>query len=159
LQPGTGAVALIGWAFVMKSFPDLGLRTIGTVNYRYAGTNLDGYRLGDEVIIHVGGEYSATDHIDGSVYLRARFARQDFASRRTLNSTGGSYLDVMPSIGYADGPSFARVFTQFPFYRNVRGIQLTLTYMLGVEYRYTFDFRGLVDVIVPEYRVHERLTF
>ena len=126
------------------------LRLIGTANYRYAGTNFDGYRLGDEILVHLGGEYTITENVGGSMYLRSRFAQKDYANRRVLGATGGSYLDLMPGISYSDGPSTARVFGQVPVYRNVRGIQLSLSYMIGVEYRYTFDVRGLVDVIVPE---------
>jgi hypothetical protein len=134
----------------MRSFQEIGLRIVATANYRYAGTNLDGYRFGDEVLLHLGTEYSVTEHVSGSLYLRGRFAQQDYASRRTLSATGGSFFDLMPGIGYNDGPSFARVFGQIPLYRNVRGIQSTITYMLGVEYKYTFDFRGLMDMIAPE---------
>ena len=146
LQPGTGASALIGWAFALWSFPEFGARFYAVATYRYAGTNLDGYRIGDEVVVSFGGEYNLTDRLGGSLLVRSRFAQQDFSNRRTLIATGGTYHDLMPGLTYSDGPSSARVFTQLPIYRNVRGIQLTLSYLLGVEYRYVFDFRSGLEL-------------
>jgi hypothetical protein len=140
LQPGTGATALIAWAFAMRSFPEQGIRFFATTTYRYAGTNFDGYRIGDEIIVGLGGEYSFDEHFGASLFLRSRFARQDFANRRTLDATGGTYHDMMPSISYAEGRSHVRIFSQLPIYRNVRGIQLTLAYLLGIDYSYSIDF-------------------
>ncbi len=140
LQPGTGATTLIVWAFAMRNVPTLGLRFFATTMYRYSGTNFNSYRLGDEFLTTIGGEYSFSEHFGGSLVLRSRYALQDFSNRRTLNATGGTYHDLMPSISYYDGPSQFRVFSQLPIYRNVRGIQLTLAYLLGVEYSYAFDF-------------------
>ncbi len=140
LQPGTGATTLIAWAFAMRSFPAEGLRFFASTTYRYSGTNFDGYRIGDEFVVGLGGEYELNEHFDGSLFLRSRFASQDYANRRTLSATGGTYHDFMPSLSYSDGPSHMRVFGQLPIYRNVRGIQLTLSYLLGIEYSFTFDF-------------------
>lgn len=140
LQPGTGAASLVAWAFAMRSFPERGLRFSGSATYRYSGANFDGYRIGDEYNITLGGDYALNEHFGVSLHLRSRFAMQDYANRRTLSATGGSYHDLMPSLSYADGPSHARVFSQLPIYRNVRGIQLTVSYLLGIEYGFTFDF-------------------
>lgn len=150
LQPGTGATTLIAWGFAMRSFPEQGIRFFATATYRYAGTNFDGYRIGDEFVVGLGGEYNLNEHFTGSLHLRSRFASLDYANRRTLNATGGTYHDIMPSISYIDGPSHARVFSQLPIYRNVRGIQLTLAYLLGFEYAYTFDFSGLLSSPMEE---------
>lgn len=134
LQPGTGAVALLAWAFTALSFPEAGARIIGSAAYRYAGTNFDGYRIGDEVVAGLGGEYYFDEHYALSLLVRSRFAWQDFASQRILSATAGTYHDVLPSLSYYDGPSHVRAFAQMPLYRNVRGIQLTVSFMLGGEY-------------------------
>jgi hypothetical protein len=141
LQPGTGAVSVIGWMFALRSVPSVGVTVSAAVQYRYSGTNFDGYRLGDELVVNTGGEYQLTSYLRSALHVRARFAGQDYANRRVLNATGGTYYDLMPGLTYAEGPSVVRAFGQLPLYRNVRGIQLTLSYLLGVEYRYTFDFR------------------
>lgn len=143
LQPGTGATTLIAWAFAMRSLPELGIRFFATTMYRYSGTNFNSYRLGDEFITTLGVEYSLSEHFGGSLVLRSRYALQDFSNRRTLSATGGTYHDLMPNISYYDGPSKFRVFSQLPIYRNVRGIQLTLAYLLGAEYSFAFDLSGL----------------
>ncbi len=140
LQPGTGATTLIAWAFAMRSFPAQGIRLFANVMYRYSGTNFNSYRLGDEFLSTLGSEYSFYEHYGVSLMLRSRFAAQDYSNRRTLNATGGTYHDLMPALSYFDGPSEFRIFYQLPIYRNVRGIQLTLAYLLGVEYSYAFDF-------------------
>jgi hypothetical protein len=150
LQPGTGATALIGWAHAMRSFPELGLSFFATGSYRYAGTNLDSYRIGDEILANLGAEYGLSQNFVGSVILRVRFAQKDYSEGRFLIGTGGTYYDLMPGITYIDGPSSARIFGQLPVYRNVRGIQLTLTYLLGFEYRYVFDFRSALESITPD---------
>ncbi len=147
LQPGTGATSLIGWVFAMRSFPARGLRLFGSAMYRYSGANFDGYRIGDEYTIALGGDYALNENFGVALQLRSRFAMQDYANRRTLSATGGSYHDLMSSIAYTDGPSHARVFGQLPVYRNVRGIQLTVSYLLGIEYGYTFD---VSSATVPE---------
>ena len=139
LQPGTGAITLITWAFAMRSIPPLGLRFFASAMYRYSGTNFNSYRIGDELLTTLGAEYSFYDHYGVSMMFRSRFAAQDFSNRRTLNATGGVYHDLMPGISYYDGPSQFRLFYELPIYRNVRGIQLTLEYLFGLEYRYVFD--------------------
>lgn len=145
LQPGTGSTVLIGWLHAMRSFPEQSIHLFATATYRYAGTNLDAYRIGDELVVGIGAEYSIDEHFAGSLTLRSRFAAQDYANRRTLNATGGTYHDLMPSLSYGEGASHIRVFGQIPIYRNVRGIQLTLAYLLGIEYGYSFDFSDLVS--------------
>ena len=138
LQPGTGAPALLGWLFVSHGFPQLGLQFFLASTYRYAGTNFDGYRLGDEILATLMAEKSITENYSGFVALRSRFAQKDFANRRFLIGTGGTYSDFMPGIGYTDGPSSLKLFGQLPVYRNVRGIQLALAYMFGLQFTYQF---------------------
>jgi hypothetical protein len=140
LQPGTGAPALIAWGFGMYNDPALGLNLLMSVQFRYSSSNFNAYRIGNELSVHTGGEYRLGENFSGSLFLRGRFSSVDYSNGRFLNATGGTYYDLMPGIGYADGPSLFRIFGQFPLYRNVRGIQLTLSSMLGAEYRYTFDF-------------------
>jgi hypothetical protein len=118
--------------------------------YRYATANLDGYRIGDEINTSLSVEKGLGEHFAASLVLRSRYSMKDYADTRFLGGTGGTFHDLMVGTSYADGPSTARVFGQVPVYRNVAGIQLTPTYLLGVEYRYVFDFRDLVDVIMPE---------
>lgn len=142
LQPGTGAAALVAWWHVMRAFPAQGLRLVASGTYRYAGTNFDGYRIGDEIVTGLGVEYTLSESFAGVLLLRSRFASQDYASRRILFATGGTYHDLMPSLSYVDGPSRVRAFAQLPVYRNVRGIQLTVAYLLGVEFSYTFDLNA-----------------
>jgi hypothetical protein len=124
----------------MRSFPELGLNVFVAATYRYSGTNFDGYRIGDEIVASSGCKYSMSEYFAAVMLLRSRFALQDYANRRTLSATGGTYHDIMPAIVYVDGPSHFRAFAQLPLYRNVRGIQLTLSYLLGIEYSYTIDF-------------------
>ncbi len=139
LQAGTGAADLIGWGYVMKSIPKLGLRFFGNVLYRYTGTNLDGYRFGDEVLVSTGSEYSLLEYLDVGLVLKGRIAQQDFGSGRLLQSTGGTMYSAVPNIVYREGNSVFRLFAQVPFYRNVNGIQLTLTRLVGMELQYVFD--------------------
>jgi hypothetical protein len=136
LQPGTGAATLLGWFLASHGFSEIGLRLFLTSTYRYAGTNFDGYRLGDEILTTLLVEKSITGNYSGFVALRSRFAEKDFANRRFLIGTGGTYHDFMPGVGYADGPSSLKLFGQFPVYRNVRGIQLTLAHMIGLQFTY-----------------------
>jgi hypothetical protein len=150
LQPGTGAVSLIGWLLAGYSFPEAGIGLSLMGLYRYSTANLDGYRVGDEININLAVERGLGEHLAASLVLRSRFGMRDYVETRFLGGTGGTFHDVMPGLSYVDGPSIARVFGQIPLYRNVSGIQLTPTYLLGVEYSYTIDFRDVVDVIVPE---------
>lgn len=142
LQAGNGAADLLGWGFVLKSLPNLGLRFFGSTLYRYAGMNFDGYRFGDEFLVTIGSEYSVLEYLDLSLLLKGRFAQQDFSNGRMLQSTGGQMYSAVPNFVYREGNSIFRAFLQLPVYRNVNGIQLTLTRLVGLELQYFFDFRN-----------------
>jgi hypothetical protein len=60
-------------------------------------------------------------------------------TNRIQSGTGGTYYDFMPGIGYQEGRSSVRVFGQLPLYRNVRGIQLTLAHMFGLQFTYRVE--------------------
>lgn len=150
LQPGTGALSALAWTHAGYRWAEIGLGVYVSGMYRYATANPDGYRLGDEITTGLGAEKGVGEFFTTSLYLRSRFALEDYADGRFLNGTGGTFHDLMASVTYADGPSTFRLFGQVPLYRNVRGIQVTTAYLLGAEYRYSVDFRGVVDAVLPE---------
>ena len=140
LQPGTGATDLLLWGHLLYSFPSLSLSFNGNFLYRYAGVNLDNYRYGDELLASINGSYALAQFIAVNLQLKGRFADKDYWNGRFLPSTGGTYLDLTPSLIYFEGKFSLRVFVQLPLYRDVLGIQLAVTEMLGTELAYNFDF-------------------
>ncbi len=139
LQPGTGATDVLLWGNFYKGFSDLSLSLFLNLLYRYPGSNLDSYRFGDEYIININGEYYITDYLTLSVGLRSRFALEDFWRDRFLPSTGGTYHDILPAVIYSEGIYQLRLFYQAPLYRNVKGIQLTTSGIIGTELLFNFN--------------------
>lgn len=133
LQPGTGSTDVLLWGNFYKGFQPIGISLFTTILYRYAGSNLDGYRFGDEIIFSLGGEYYFTDYLTFSISGRGRFADKDFWGGRFLPSTGGTYYDFLPSFVYSENLYTLKVFYQVPVHRNVQGIQLATGLLLGVE--------------------------
>lgn len=140
LQPGTGTLQALAWASGAVAWPAAGLELRMGAWYRYAGVNLDGYRLGDELVVSAGVEKGVGEYFGIGAGLRSRVAARDFASRRVLPGTGGIWHDLELGVGYRDGASAVRVFSWLPLYRNVRGIQLAPTYSFGVAYRHALEF-------------------
>ncbi|MGB5288204.1 MAG: hypothetical protein WBQ32_00445 [Ignavibacteriaceae bacterium] len=136
LQPGTGSTDVLMWGNVYKGFLPLNFSLFGNVLYRYAGSNLTGYRFGDEFIFSINGEYYLTTYLNASLSLRGRFAAEDFWGGRFLPSTGGTYYDLIPSIIYTESSLSLKLFYVAPVYRSVRGIQLTTSNTIGVELLY-----------------------
>lgn len=133
LQPGTGSTDVLLWGNFYKGFQPLNFALVLNSLYRYAGSNLDGYRFGDEIIITIGGEYYIEDYLIISSSFRGRFANKDFWGGRFLPSTGGSYVDWLPNLIYTEPFYNLKAFLQLPVYRNVQGIQLTSSSIVGVE--------------------------
>ena len=139
LQPGTGAADLLLWGHILYAFPSISLSFNGNFLYRYAGANLDNYRYGDELLASVNGSYAIAEFLAINLQLKGRFADKDYWSGRFLPSTGGTYLDLSPSLIYYEGSFALKVFTQIPLHRDVLGIQLAVTELFGTEIRYNFD--------------------
>ena len=141
LQPGTGATDLLLWAHTMYAFPSLSLSFNANFLYRYSGVNLDNYRYGDEFLTSLNGAYAITDFIAINLQLKARFLDRDYWRGRFLPSTGGTFIDLTPSLIYYEGKFSLRVFTQVPLYRDLLGIQLAVTEMFGTEISYIFSLK------------------
>jgi len=73
--------------------------------------------------------------------LKGRYTDRDYWDGRFLPSTGGTYIDLTPSLIYVEGNFNLRILAQFPLYRNVKGIQLTVSEKLGAEMRYLFNLK------------------
>lgn len=139
LQPGTGSTDVLLWGNYFMGFLPSPFSISANALYRYAGSNLDGYKFGDEIIFALGGEYHITDYLTFSISGRARFANEDFWGGRFLPSTGGTYYDIIPALIYSERIYSLKVFYQGPLYRNVEGIQLTTTNLIGVELLFNFN--------------------
>lgn len=139
LQPGTGASDLLLWGHINYAFPILRIAINANALYRYTGTNIYNYRYGDEVLTSINGTYGIADFLAINLQLKGRYADRDYWDGRFLPSTGGTYIDLTPSLIYFEGNFNLRILAQFPLYRNVEGIQLTVSEKLGAEIRYLFD--------------------
>jgi hypothetical protein len=149
LQPSTGAIDLLSWLYAGYNLPRQHLRFNIRGLYRYAGANFDGYKFGDELIVATGTEYNLRDYLSVALFARGRFAKQDYSNRRILQATGSSAWYVEPAVSYFEKNSTFRIFGQIPVYQNVRSIQLTPSWMVGLGLGFIFDFGSKIELLVP----------
>jgi hypothetical protein len=141
LQPGFGTPSLLLWTFGSTRIPEHDLSFFISASYRYSGTNLDGYRVGDEMTATFSVAWTLNENFSIGVPARGRFQRKDFSNKRVLSGTGGTYWELMPEIEYYEGNAIARVFSSVPVFRSVSGIQLVPSLGIGAELSLAFDFR------------------
>jgi hypothetical protein len=145
LQPGTGSLDALLWGNFYKGFLPAPFSLSANALYKYSGSNLDGYRFGDEFIFSLNSEYSFTDYLTISLSLRGRYANEDFWGGRFLPSTGGSYYDLIPSLIYTESSFNLKLFYVSPLHRTVEGIQLTSSGSIGVEFLYAINVLNITD--------------
>lgn len=143
LQAGTGATDLLGWIHGGYAFLESGFKAYGWVLHRYPGANFDNYRNGDETLMTLGVTKAVKDFLELGMAARARVAERDFSNGRFLQSTGGVQFFLVPHFSYLSPESVFRVFGQIPVHQNLYGIQLGISYILGVELRYGFNLTSL----------------
>ena len=139
LQPGSGATDLLLWAHTNYNIPLASLGFNLNALYRYTGTNLDAYRYGDEFLATINSTYAVVEFLAINLQFKGRFAAKDYWNNRFLPSTGGTYFDLSPSIIYTESSFNLRILYQLPLYRDVEGIQLTVSEKLLAEFRYQID--------------------
>ena len=139
LQPGSGAWDLIIWSSYLQRFS---FRPTGTFSligiYRYTGTNNNyfnnttTYRFGNEF----QGFINYTDEfllfktlINPGLSLKYRWAGKDEIGESSLESTGGKWVNIIPSIDIRlSNKLFFISKVEIPLYSYVEGTQLTPTF-------------------------------
>jgi hypothetical protein len=149
LQPGTGAwdgMVLHRIQASDKLKPSRFYFINGT--FRFTGKNKnylgsEHYRFGNEVQLLAG----ATDQfligsalISSGINVRYRSVRRDWFNNELLPNTGGTWLFLMPLIGWHISPDLVlNLNGELPLYANVKGTQLSPTFRIngGVYYVYS----------------------
>ncbi len=108
--------------------------------FQLNGRGTEGYRVGNEVQLSVGGGYPLVERLRFQDQVNARFAARDEVGTTdaTRENTGGSWLYASPGLRFdaTDGVGFT-AFLQVPVYQHVNRIQLAapVNFWFGVSYR------------------------
>jgi hypothetical protein len=148
LQPGTGAWdILFGLNYSANHVfkPNLTFLAISTLRLTTPSERFNGqllYEFGDEFQILTGFKDSYFVKkwiIDPALMLRYRITNFDKTNDIETPNTGGQWLHLVPSIDFDITTEFGLgVSGEIPLYRNLKGTQLTTSYILKVTLDYRF---------------------
>ena len=141
MQPGSGALGYVVWAYGAHSFSAQGLTQIFTsFNASFNGENSRQYQFGDEQNISLGLAYQSEFPVSASLALLARRSQADRRFGSKVPNTGGLWLDLMPAVQYKLTQQWAlRFSSRVPLRRELNGaLQFTTSevYALGMSYQF-----------------------
>jgi hypothetical protein len=148
LQPGSGSWDLITWGFFMrqlKARPTVtwSARFVGRIN----GTNRsylgsESYQFGKtfQFYLGMGDQFLLGKNIVTlSLTARYRHAFPDRINDHLLDNTGGSWVNLIPAVGFSVGPNtLIQLVPEIPVKSRVVGIQLTPTFRIQTGIYHTF---------------------
>lgn len=153
-RPGSGSADGLFGLHLMHVLPSKTLGGGATVVPIFAsallrlnGRGTEGYRVGHEVQLSVGGGYPLINRLRFAGQLNARIAARDEVGTTdaTRENTGGRWLYASPGLQFAatDNVGFTG-FLQVPVYQRVNRIQLAapLNLWFGVTYRLPTEWTG-----------------
>ncbi len=148
MQPGSGSWDLITWAYYARQFvkrPTMvaSARVVGRLNgenREYLGTQT--YSFGNSVQFYLGiGDQVVWGRMlfSPSLSLRYRYADGDHINGRTLDNTGGQWINLLPAVSLHLSPnSILHFVPELPLYSDVGGTQLTPTFRMQVGFYHSF---------------------
>ncbi|MEM7364741.1 MAG: hypothetical protein AAF525_12005 [Pseudomonadota bacterium] len=147
LQPSTGASGTLIWTranYTFDAFPATTWHASATLAFN--GENDRDYRFGDEILINVGVQAPAPEHILGiklptfQYAYALKYRHGDRHQRRDVEipNTGGQWLDLAQSIEFAITPRWgARLNVAMPIWRNLNdALQFTTSSEVALTLSY-----------------------
>jgi hypothetical protein len=153
LQPGTGSYDAIGglayWS-PLAAVPMLAggqgrLRMFGSAKYRINTAGIDGYRMGNEVLVSQGASYPLLSRLDLLAQLDCRFKAKDHRgdTDEDTDFTGGDFLWASPGLRLHLTNNFSFYgYLQLPVYQRVNNEQIMAARQALVGVTYTFSNVG-----------------
>lgn len=140
MQPGTGAYSWVGLAYVAYALdPAATKRIFLSANYSDNQTNDRHYKLGNEYNITLGWSRYFENKLATTLQLNYRYTNADERGNFEIPNTGGTWLDIIPSIQYVFEKSAIKLSGHIPVYRHLEGaLQFTTSYSISLGYSYVF---------------------
>ena len=158
LQPGSGSWDLVLWTSLSRQ---LKIRPTTTVSARMVG-KLNGanraylgsqeYRFGHSLQAYLGmaDQMVFRNRVFGAALtFKLRHAWPDRINGNPFDNTGGSWVNVIPSMGWYLGPTtIVNIVPEIPLYSRVEGIQLTPTFRFqaGIYHRFGWKKKSETNI-------------
>lgn len=142
MQPSTGALATIVWAYWARALNDSkGSRIYVSANHIYNSENDRDYQFGHESTLVLGGSHQTQSPWGFNLELVHRWAERDRRDTVDIPNTGGSWLDVVPAVQYHLTETLAlTAAAKIPVYRDLNdALQFTTKRAYRLSLSYVFE--------------------
>lgn len=141
LQPSTGAVGMIAWAYAAHSLNEPGsARIYANVSLTNNDDNDRNYQFGHETTASIGASYQTQTPWGFNAELVYRSTERDKRADVTIPNTGGEWLDIVPAVQYHITEKMAlRASAKIPLTRDLNDqLQFTTKYAFRLTFSYIF---------------------
>jgi len=141
LQPSTGALGTIVWAYAARALNEsASTRIYGNFTYTNNDDNDRSYQFGHETTASIGASYQTQTPWGFNAELLYRSSERDKRAGVTIPNTGGDWLDFIPAVQYHVTETTAlRASAKIPVYRDLNDqLQFTTRYALRLTFSYVF---------------------
>lgn len=141
LQPSTGALGTIVWAYAARALNEsASTRIYGNFTYTNNDDNDRNYQFGHETTASIGASYQTQTPWGFNAELLYRSSERDKRAGVTIPNTGGDWLDFIPAVQYHVTETMAlRASAKIPVYRDLNDqLQFTTRYALRLTFSYVF---------------------
>jgi hypothetical protein len=109
---------------------------------RGSGEGTDGYRMGSELALNLGGGWALTSQVRLLGQINTRWRAKDDSGDAHLDeeedNTGGTAMFATPGLRIGIGPAAVYGYMQIRVFERVNGIQITAPYHLAFGTSYGF---------------------
>jgi hypothetical protein len=141
LQPSTGAYGSLAWVYYARALNDSkGLQAYASATYANYGENDRQYEFGDSLTATLGASYQTSTPWGFALELFYRHAQRDERDATEIPNTGGSWVDLIPSVQYHLTESLAvKASGKIPVSRDLNdALQFSTKYAFSVSVSYLF---------------------
>lgn len=151
IQPSSGSYKLKSSFMIHKGFfgSKFSISTLWSSEYsQRINTNRTDYKYGNLYNVIIKVSHLTSKKLSSGVSLLLIHREKAGNNGLVINSTGGSFLNLQPSISYQLKNNYSvNSSISIPVYRNVNGIQLINKYMLGFGISKNFKLKTITPQI------------
>jgi len=161
MQSGSGSFDfLLGVTYSKSDFLTPFLSGFINTSYRWNGSNENfgsrdnfagrSFAFGDEFVAIAGLKFMHTmksGFLIPDLSLKMRRSGSNIEQNVDAPNSGGRWISLPLGLSYVpDNSKSMRIYTEFPIYQDLNGLQITTDFIIGIQFRYTRDRNKIGEI-------------